>query len=161
MRRVHSTALTIAAVLLAAACNDNYAVGNDRESELDPPAQPAEVMAAGAALQGIATSLVIPQIMTPADQRNVPAVANPCEFRMASVGEPVVVYGPQQAVVKLNGKLVPLPASGTDSYATDGVTVTVRPVEGEAEAEGAFEAEFILRLPGAKDELGYHGYADC
>lgn len=160
MRRAHS-ALVIAAALLAAACNDNAAVGNDRESELDPPAEPAEVMAAGAALRGIATSLVVPQIMTPADQPNVPAVANPCVFRMTAVGEPVVVYGPGQAVVKLNGMLVPLPASGAGSYTADGVTVTVRPLDGEAGTEAAFEAEFILRLPGAKDELGYHGYADC
>lgn len=158
MRRARPV-LAIAAVLFTAACNDNSAVGNDRESELDRPAQPAEVMAAGGALQGIATSLVIPQIMTPADQRNVPAMASSCVFRMTAVGEPVVIYEPRQAVVKLNGKLVPLPASEGDTYAADGVTVTVRPLE--TKAEGTFEAEFVLRLPGATDELGYHGYADC
>ena len=160
MRRARP-ALAVAAVLLTAACNENSAVGNDRASELDPPRQAAEVMAAGAALQGIASSLVIPQIMTPADQGNVPAMESACLFRMTAVGEPVVVYGPRQAVVKLNGKLVPLTQSGEHTYAADGVTVTVRPLEGEAEAEGAFDAEFVLRLPGAPDELGFHGYAEC
>lgn len=160
MRAVHAL-LPIALAVVAAACNENSAVGNDRESELDPPRPPAEVMAAGAALQGIASSLVIPQIMTPADRRNVPAVASPCTFRMTAVGEPVVVYSPQQAVVKLNGKLVPLPASGADSYAADGVTVTVRPLDGEEQGEDAFEAEFILRLPGETNESGYHGSAAC
>ena len=86
-------------------------------------------------------------------------MASPCVFRMNAVGEPVVVYDPQQAVVKLNGKLVAFPASGGDTYAADGVTVTVRPLE--PEPEGSFEAEFVLRLSGATDELGYRGYADC
>ena len=153
--------LAIAAFLLTGACNDNSAVGNDRESELDPPAEPAEVMGAGAALQGIATALVIPQIMTPADLRNVPPIESACVFRMTAVGEPVVIYGPRQAVVKLNGKLVPLPGSEGAAYAADGVTVTVRPLEDEGEAEGAFEAEFVLRLPAARDELGFHGYSEC
>jgi hypothetical protein len=159
MRRA-SAILAGTAFLLAAGCAGNTAIGNDREAELDPPVQPAPILAAGAALQGIATSLVIPQIMTDADRGNIPDMTNSCQFRMTKVGEPVVVYG-SQAVVKLNGKLVPLQASGTGSYAADGVTVTVRALDDDADTANAFGAEFVLRLPGAPDELGYHGFSEC
>ena len=159
MRRA-SSILAALAFLRVAGCAGNSAVGNDREAELDPPPRRAEVMAAGAALQGIATSLVIPQVMTDADLASVPDMTSRCVFRMTKVGEPVVVYG-TQAVVKLNDKLVPLPTSGAGSYAADGVTVTVRPLDDGAEAEEAFEAEFVLQLPGAPDELGYHGFSEC
>jgi hypothetical protein len=158
MKRSSVVAATV--LLLVAGCAENAAVGNDREAELDPPARPAEAMVAGAALRDIATSLVFPQIMTDADVRNVPVATTRCLFRMTRVGEPVVVFGPQ-AAVKLNGKLVPLPGSGMDTYAADGVTVTIRPLDDASETEGPFEAEFVLRLPGASDELGYHGFAEC
>jgi hypothetical protein len=159
MRRASSVVATTM-LLLGAGCAGNTAVGNDREAELDPHTPPAPVMAAGAALQGITTNLVIPQVMTDADLGNVPDVTNRCVFRMTRVGEPVVVYG-TQAVLKLNDKLVPLPTSGAGRYAADGVTVTVRPLDDGAETEGRFDAEFVLQLPGAPDELGYHGFSEC
>ena len=159
MRRGCSTVAATAAVIVAG-CTANTAPGNDREAQLDPPARPAEVMPAGAALQGIATSLVIPQTMTAADLENVPDMPGGCMFRMTGVGEPVVVYGPQ-AVVKLNGHLVPLPAVGSGRYGAEDVTVVVRPLNEPAEREGSFAAEFVLRLPGAPHELGYHGFAEC
>ena len=152
--------LAILAVVALGACTSNTAPGNDREASLDPPSEPAEVMAAGAALQGIATSLVIPQTMTDADLRNVPPMTGPCLFRMTRVGLPVVVYG-DQAVVKLNDKLVPLPSTGPGRYAADGVEVTVRPLDERPAGEGTFEAEFVLRLDGAPDELGFHGFSEC
>ena len=79
---------------------------------------------------------------------------------MTRVGLPVLVYG-SAAVVKLNDKIVTLPAAGAGRFAADGVTATVRPLDDEAPARGQFAAEFVLRLPGAANELGYHGFSEC
>jgi hypothetical protein len=161
MMRVVVVLTTLA---LASACTDNTAPGNDREAALDPPARAAEVMAAGAALQGVATGLVMPQIMTDADLGAVPATGRRCVYRMTRVGLPVLVYGSAGGVVKLNDKLVPLEAAGDGRFAADGVTVTVRPLEDDAGTtpDGElFEAELVLRLPGAPNELGFHGFAGC
>ena len=149
-----------ALALLLSACVDNTAPGNDREAERDPAAPAAEVMSASAALDGVATGLLMPEIMTDADLRNLPPTSEgACMFRMTRVGFPVFVYG-ERAVIKLNGKLVPLAASGAGEYVADGVTATVRPLDG-AEAGTLFAAEFVLRLPGAPNELGFHGFSQC
>lgn len=92
--------------LLLTGCTENTAPGNDRKAELDPPAIPAEVVSAGAALEGVDTSLLVPEIMTDADMTSLPDPGSRCLFRMTRVDHPVVVYG-SMAVVKLNGKLVP------------------------------------------------------
>lgn len=155
-----SSSLASTMFVLIGGCTGNSAVGNDREAQLDPAPRPAEVMAASAALQGIAPELVIPQIMTDADLGNVPDMTNRCMFRMTKVGEPVIIYGPQ-AVVKLNGRLVPLPASSEGGYAAAGVTVTVMSVDEDAEVEGPVETDFVLRLPGIRHERGYRGFAEC
>lgn len=147
-------------LLLASGCTNNTAPGNDREAELSPSEPAAEVMAAGAAIHGVANSLLVPQIMTEADLENVPEAGETCFFRMTRVGLPVLVYG-SDAAIKLNDKLVMLPAAGARRYAADGVTVTVRPLDEDAAAGGRFAAEFVLRLPGTATELGYHGFSEC
>lgn len=146
--------------LLVAGCPENSAPGNDREAELAPPEPPAEVSSVGSAIGGVATGLLIPQTMTEADLANLPDVEVRCQFRFTTVGLPIVAYG-SAAVLKLNGKLVPLPATGDGRYAADGVTVTVRPLEEETVDGEPFATEFVLRLPEASDELGYHGYSTC
>lgn len=146
--------------LLVQACADNTAPGNDREAERSPPAPAAEVMSAGLAIQGVSTDLLMPQTMTDADLGNIPEMEDGCVFRMTRVGLPVLAYG-STGVLKLNGKLVPLPAQGAGRYAADGVGVTVRPLGEEAEEGGPFAAELVLRLPDAPDELGFHGFAEC
>ncbi len=146
--------------VLASGCVDNVAPGNDREAGLEPPAAPAEVAAAATALAGVATELLQPEIMTDADLGAAPDVGGSCLFRFTEVGFPAVAYG-TSAVLKLNGKLVPLPGAGDGRYSDAGIDVTVRPIEESASAGAQFPAEFVLRLPDAPNELGFHGFASC
>jgi hypothetical protein len=159
MRRVRS-ALLLAFLLVLHGCTENSAPGNDREAELTPASPAAEVKAAAEAIRGVATSLLIPQTMTDADIANISEIGDPCVFRMTRVGSPVLVYG-SAAVVKLNDRLVPLPATGGGRYAADGVTVAVLPLTDNLRNGEPFSAEFVLWLPGAANELGFHGFAEC
>jgi len=147
-------------LLLASGCTTNSAPGNDREAALDPPEPPPEVMAAGAAIQGIANSLPFPQTMTDADLDHAPGMGETCRFRMTRVGLPVLAYG-SAALIKLNDKLVTLPAAGAGRFAADGITASVRPLGDDPPARGQFAAEFVLQLPGVANELGYHGFSEC
>lgn len=150
-------------LLIAAAgsgCVENTAPGNDREASLEPPPKPAETAAVGAALQNVATGAIYPQIITDADLQNVTELDDRCTFRFTRVGFPVFVYGPGTGVIKLNDKLVPLPARGEDTYAEGAVQVTIRPLE-EGDTEGAVLTEFVLRLEGAPNELGFRGFSGC
>lgn len=151
---------TLAILGLVSGCTENIAPGNDREAALDAPEPPARVAGAGAALAGVSTGLIKPEPMTQADLGSLPAIDGACRFRMTKVGFPTLVYG-SSAVIKLNGRLVPLSAVGASRYASDGVEVSVRPLEPADDDGGRFEAEFVLRLPGVPDELGFHGYSQC
>lgn len=146
--------------LAVAGCTENTAPGNDREAHLDPPASQAEVVSAGAAIEGVATRLLFPQTMTDADLGVIPDAGNVCVFRMTRVDHPVAVYA-STAVIKLNDKLVSLPTTGEGRYEADGVTVTVRSLKERAGDGKPFPAEFVLRLPDAPNELGFHGFAEC
>lgn len=155
--------LPLALAALLSACVENSAPGNDRESSLDPPSPPAEVSTASAALAGVGMHLLVPETMTDPDLRNLPAAGERgerCLFRFTRVGLPVFAYGPDTGVVKLNGKLVPLPARGEGAYMDGGVRVTLRPLSDE-EGEGPFPAELVLRLPGEPNELGFRGFSEC
>lgn len=156
--RTLSTAVTLSVLMVG--CLDNSAPGNDREARLDPPTRAAQVAAAGAAISGVETGLIQPEIITEVDLTNVPNTAERCRFRMTKVGFPVVMYG-SSAMVKLNGQLVPLPGMGNERYGADGVQVTIRPLEEADDPAVPFEAEFVLTLPGAPNELGFHGFATC
>jgi len=156
--RTLAFALVIAG--MTAACNDNDHPGNDREAALDPPEPPAEMASATAALEGLSTKIVYPQMMTEPDTRRVTDADGRCIFRYTRVGFPVFAYNASDGFLKLNGKLVPLPASGAGMYADGPVQVTVRPLE-EREGDEAYEAEMVFRLADAPNELGFHGYAQC
>lgn len=160
MNQKTSIPLILGLGVLVFGCAENSAPGNDREASLDPPSTGAEVATAGEALEGVATGLLAPQIITEADLRNLPEADDRCLFRFTRVGYPVFVYGSSTGTIKLNGKLVPLPARGPDLYAEEGVRVTVRPLE-ERKENGQFGVELVLRLQGAPDELGYHGFSEC
>jgi hypothetical protein len=111
----------------------------------------------------VETGLLKPEIMTDADIEVVADDADGCRFRMTRVGFPVFLYpsaGQGPGVVRLNGKLIRLPAAGSREYSADGVGVTIRALE-EPDGEGPFPAELVLRLPGAAHELGFHGFAEC
>lgn len=148
----------VSAVLLLSGCLDNTAPGNDREAQLEPPFPPAPVVAVGAAIDGIDPGLLLPQIITDADGGQLSELASACRFRMTRVGFPVVIYG-SSAIIKLNGRLVRLAEVDQKRYATDGVEVTIRPLDDRT--SGQFASELVVRLPGATHELGFHGYTDC
>lgn len=155
-----ATMLALALGALASACVENSAPGNDREASFEPPRPPAELATASAALDGVATELLFPQIMTNPDLRSVPDLGDRCVFRYTRVGLPVFVYGSPTGLIKINGKLVRLPAGGEGRYAEAGVRVTVRPLS-DREDGGQFPAELVLRLQGAPNELGFHGFSEC
>ena len=146
--------------LLVAACPDNSAPGNDREADLAPADPAAEGSSVGAAIEGVATELLFPQPWTDADLEYVPAAGVRCLYRFTTVGLPVLAYG-STAVLKLNGKLLSLPATGEGRFSAAGLTVTVRPLDAETSDGESFATEFVLRLPDAPDELGYHGFSVC
>ena len=158
MRNPRIVPLAALAVGLSACPASDHA-GNDRESELDAPEAAAEFADASSALAGVAAGTLKPQAMTDADRRNVPADAGRCVFRFTEVGQPIVTYG-VSAVVKLNGSLVTLPATGEDQYGADRVSLSLRPLEDARRGE-TFEAEFVLRLADAPHERGHHGFVEC
>jgi hypothetical protein len=149
----------VGSALVATGCLDNTAPGNDREAALEPPAAPAPMATAGAAIEGVARGSLMPQIMTDADRSALPEMGSTCRFRMTRVGFPVAVYG-SSAVIKLNDLLVTLEAAGEGRYGADGVEVTIRPLE-DRSPDGPFASELVLWLPGAPHERGYHGYSNC
>lgn len=158
MKRV-GLSLLVPLCVIVSGCVDNTSPGNDREAELDPPRRPAHFASAGEAIDGVATHLLMPEIMTDADLANVTHEGDGCLFRMTRVGLPVLVYG-ADAIVKMNGRLVSLEGRGNGRYVADGVEVSVRPLTAGTD-EGQFPAQFVLRLPGAANELGFHGFSEC
>ena len=148
----------------AAACVSNTAPGNDREARLDPPERPAELAPAEAAIAGVDISLLHPQIITEADRSTIPALQAGCVFRFTRVGYPVFLYPAGAAapgILKLNGRLVTLANEGGRRFESGGVEVRMRAVDGDARLDEPHDAELILMLPGARNELGYRGFATC
>jgi hypothetical protein len=160
-RAMRDVTLSLAMAILAAACTENTAPGNDREARLDAPSEPAKMESAREALSGVAVGLVMPEILTVPDQRPLPDPGEACRFRMTRVGFPVAVYDRSAVTVKLNGRLVSLPATGDGRYADAGVEVTLQPLEARTSPSETVATEFVLRLPGAPNELGFHGVASC
>jgi hypothetical protein len=162
MKRLAAIAIVIL-VFTPASCTSNTAPGNDREAQLDPAAPAAEIAQADAAIAGVETSLLHPEIMTDADLASIAAAPEQCLFRFTKVGLPVFVYREtgEAGTIKLNGKLVPLPSGGQGSFASGPVRVQLRVIEADAEPEDQRLAELVLMLTGARDELGYRGFAEC
>ena len=158
-----SRIVALAAAATLAACNSNTAPGNDQEAELEAPAEAAPHRSAQEALSGIATAAVQPETMTEADLESLGGIEDRCVLRLTEVALPSFVYGGAEAdgTIKLNGSLITL-AAGEDGIFRDGeLTVQVRRIDTEAAAEDPREAEMIVRLPGAADELGFRGYEIC
>lgn len=158
-----NTAFAAAALLLGfAACTDNTAPGNDREARLDPPEPPAQ-RAPASSLAQLAPGLLKPESMTEADLALVSPGAGACLFRYTEVGLPVFVYpagGAAPATIKLNGKLIELPPAGGLAFADGGIRVEMSHPDG-LEAGGQQQAQLVLRLAGAPDELGFRGVTAC
>ncbi|OBX18946.1 hypothetical protein A9995_10425 [Erythrobacter sp. QSSC1-22B] len=144
-----------------AACNQNTAIGNDREARLDPPAEASPIEPASSALQNVATALVKPETMSAADIAAIGGTSGRCVYSLTEVGFPTVVYEPgAQAFVKLNGKLIPMQAAGRDRYVSGELLLTMRTLDDEGNA-GLQSQEIVIVPPGAEDELGYRGYINC
>ncbi|MEQ9662909.1 MAG: hypothetical protein RLN87_10210 [Parasphingopyxis sp.] len=159
-----ATPLVIAVAVALSACNSNTAPGNDQEAEREAPAPPAPQMSAAEALSGIATGAIQPETMTDADVASLGGFDGRCALRLTEVGLPSLLYDGDMpgAAIKLNGKLITLPAVDDDGlYREDGLTVRVRLVDEEVGRGGRREAEMIVMLPGADDELGFRGYEVC
>ena len=156
-------AMTLCApALLLAGCNENTAVGNDREAQLEPAPTPAPIMGATAALENIATTIIKPETMSVADIQALGGRDGRCAILLTEVAFPSFLYEPGgTGVIKLNGKLIPLPSSGADSFADGGLSVTLVPLEDEEGDAGLEAMEMIVVPPGAKDEIGYSGFVQC
>lgn len=153
--------LLAAAALSLTACNRNTAIGNDREAQLDHAPQPAKIESASAALENVSTAIIKPETMSEADVQALGGKRGRCAVVLTEVAYPSFLYEPgRSGAIKLNGKLIPLAASGESRFADGGLSVTLRRFEEEGKA-GRQGIEMIVVPPGAKDEIGYHGYVRC
>lgn len=152
-----------AIALFLSGCNQNTAPGNDREAQLEPAPPPAPQERAAEALSGVATEILQIETMSDADVASIGGLDGRCTIRLTQVGYPSFVYGGPQntGIIKLNGKLIPLPAVSETTFEQSGLSVVIRPVDEEFGDDSMREAEIIVMLPGAKDELGYRGYESC
>lgn len=158
---MRATAILAALALPLAGCNQNTAVGNDREAQVEAPPTPSPVMGASAALQNVATAIIKPETMSNADVQALGGKRGRCEVILTEVAFPSFLYEPGGAgAIKLNGKLIPLPSAGENRFADGELSVTLRLLEEEGNA-GSQGMEMIIVPPGAKDEIGYHGYVRC
>lgn len=159
MRRLYLLLATLALPLTA--CNENTALGNDREAQLDPAPTPAPIMGAAQALQNVATELIKPETMSQADIAALGGLMGKCTIKLTEVAHPSLVFVEgESATIKLNGKLIPLPSAGSGRYESGGLSVTLEPngEEGDAGLQGM---DMIVVPPEAKDEIGYGGYVHC
>jgi hypothetical protein len=154
---------TTAALCLLAACNENTATGNDQQERLDPAPTAAPVAGAAEALSGIAPEVVQPEIVSEADIAALGGLEGACVIRLTAVAFPSFIYdrGGSGGAVKLNQKLIPLPETEGGTFEDSGLEIVVRPIEEEFGGDGRREAEMIIMLPGANDELGFRGYEQC
>ena len=152
---------TITIGLLAlglSACNSNSAPGNDRRADLESPPEAAPQENAASALANAAPGSLYPGILTEADVASIGGTGGRCVFRMDRVGYPTFVYGgtKREGTLKLNGKLVMIPATEDQSFTGEGLTVEMREGEGSDD-----EATMVVRISGASNELGFRGFSNC
>lgn len=153
--------LALAGSILLAGCNQNTALGNDREAELYPAPEAAPIVSVEEALANVAVEIVKPETMSDADIRAIGGTADRCVFRLTEMSFPAFVYeAGGDAFIKLNGKLVPLRASGENRYMAGGLLIVTRLIDETGNA-GLQMQEMMMVPPDAKDELGYRGFAQC
>jgi len=153
--------LAVAGALSLAGCNQNTAIGNDREAQLDPVPEPSPVMSASAALRNVSPALIKPETMSDIDIEALGGREGRCAIILTEVAFPSFLYEPGGAgTIKLNGKLIVLPSTGEGRFEDGGLTVTISLLEEEGNA-GSQGMQMIVVPPGAPDEIGYHGYVRC
>ena len=152
----------VAALLMTvAACNQNTALGNDREARLEPAPSPAPIASAQVALANVAPAIIKPETMSDADIEALGGRAGRCAVKLTEVGFPSFLYEPgSSGAIKLNAKLIPLPSTGAGRFEAGDLLITIRALDDEGNA-GLQAMEMIVVPPGAEDEIGYHGYGQC
>lgn len=99
--------------------------------------------------------------MSEADLAVIGGLEGRCAVRLTEVAFPSFVFTRGgEGTIKLNGKLVPLPAAGEGRFASGNLSVTLRPRDESGDA-GLQGMDMIVLLPGEEDELGYAGFVDC
>ena len=156
MNRLRMAALGLVGLL--GACNSNTAQGNDKLADLEnaPTAAPRTDAATG--LANVSPHDLYPGTMNTADVASIGGAKGRCVFRMTEVGLPAFVYGGSrpEGTIKLNGKLITVPAQSASRYAGGDLRVDMQQRPG---ADG--DATMIMRLAEAPDELGFRGFARC
>ncbi len=152
--------IVVAAITLAA-CNQNTALGNDREAQLDPAPAPAPIEPPEAALANVAVEMIKPETMADVDIEALGGRQGRCAVKLTEVGFPSFLYQPGvSGAIKLNGKLIPLPQTGPGRYQAGDLLVTLRTLDEKGNA-GLQAMEMVVVPPGADDEIGYRGYVQC
>lgn len=143
----------------------------DDETNRLQAAETARITPANEAIAGAHIPTLDPATLVAAEIEKVLGRGPRCEFRYTSEGRPVLAAtgnaenAAPDAVVKLNGHLVPLsrePAeAGSLVLTADNVRLVVTPDGGEPAADsGDREAEVIFEI-GESLRVGYRGYYRC
>lgn len=162
---------------LLAACTEGEAPDDDLQA-IHPP-EIARIVPAGEALAGAHVPTLDPSTMNDAEIRKALAEGPRCDFRYTSSGRPVLAVrmqpggGALDAIVKINGHLVPLEATQLDpgtapagelQMRSEPVRVVVQPDARKPAAAPAGvqrrEANMIFEV-GQRLRAGYRGYLDC
>lgn len=156
MTRLAIVSLGLAGML--AACNSNTAQGNDKLADLENPPAAAPRADAATGLANVSLDGLYPGTMNTADVASIGGAQGRCVFRMTEVGFPAFVYGGSrpEGTIKLNGKLIMVPAQSATRYAGGELTVDV-----QQRQDAGGDATLILRMAGTPDELGFRGFATC
>ncbi|MEQ9662707.1 MAG: hypothetical protein RLN87_09195 [Parasphingopyxis sp.] len=128
---------------------------------MDPLETAAPIRSARDALANVSTAIIKPETISDADMQALGPDRGECTFRLTEVSFPVLVYGEGTgAIIKLNGSLIPLRATGPGEFASGDLRVNIRMLESQGGA-GLHAMEMVVIPPGAEDELGYHGFRHC
>ena len=161
-------ALLLALVALAG-CGERAAP--DDETNPVHAAEIARITPANEALAGAHLPTLDPATLVDAEIEKVLGPGRRCEFRYTSEGRPVLAArgssgnAAPDAVVKLNGHLVPLSRASAEGGSlvliADNVRLTVTPDGGEPTGgSGEREAEVVFEI-GESLRVGYRGYYRC
>lgn len=155
--------LIVAAPAVLAGCGESAAP----DDVVNPPRneEVAPIVPSGEAVSGADIATLDPATMVDAEISKVLGGPPACTFRYTSAGKPVfamdAIEGPATAAMKLNGKMLRLPAAVSE----DGFRVADPPVRLSVNPEGdprggSVEAEMVFEI-GEQLRVGYRGYLHC
>jgi hypothetical protein len=159
--RMFAATALLGVLLMATACNQNTAPGNDREAGSAPKAPPAQLVGPDMAVSQADRNSIELLTMPPDEAARALGGPTSCSFRMTRVGFPVLVTRTDgAAAVKLNEKLTLLNpakavgAAGAKMFGAGEVTVLINPLnKGDA-------ADATLKI-GPEMRRDYRGYFSC